>query len=667
MRERRAAGASTASSPTRPAARPTTPRSCARPRASSSGCGFVGRAQVARRASGGRTTSTPCRPFSSSCASGSRSSRSSPPGSGAARGSSTAPAGIRNTDRERTIALFAEARRRASRRASSSRPPRAGAGVSGPLLGQARRRARDRSGRRLLPGDAAALAASLARLAARGIAPRRRPGPRAGRPDQVLRRRRVDERRAAGRPGSSGSTTATRRSRTTRSTPTPWPTATTRAAAALGLEVYGGDAIVSADGAHLRHRPERLAELRALPPRGRGADRRAARRAVHPGWESPDDRNDRQAPRGRRRARSAIVELEAAAHGAGPPVLRALLRPRDGARPGQPDLRRGRQRATSTSSPASPSAASATATRTTSRRCRSRPRRLTFGSFTTEVRAKFLDLLASVTPPGLTRIQLFSGGAEAVEAAFRLAKSVTKKFEFVGYSGAFHGKTGGVLPLLWGDFKDGLGPFVPGTLLGAVRLLLPLPAQPRPTRTAASPAPRRRATSSGTRPAGDVAAIIVEPMQGTAGNVIPPPGFLPAVQAIAKENGALFIADEMITGFGRTGKFWGVDHDGVVPDVMTVRQGHRRRLPARGRGLDRRARRRRSPSRTRRAARPPTAAIRSPRPRAWRRSRSSSSENLVENSARVGARCSRACRRCRRSTASSATCAARGSCSASSS
>jgi 4-aminobutyrate aminotransferase-like enzyme len=67
--------------------------------------------------------------------------------------------------------------------------------------------------------------------------------------------------------------------------------------------------------------------------------------------------------------------------------------------------------------------------------------RLTFGSFTTEVRAKFLDLLASVTPRELTRIQLFSGGAEAVEAAFRLAKSATQKFEFVGYSGAFHGKT----------------------------------------------------------------------------------------------------------------------------------------------------------------------------------------------------------------------------------
>ena len=73
---------------------------------------------------------------------------------------------------------------------------------------------------------------------------------------------------------------------------------------------------------------------------------------------------------------------------------------------------------------------------------------LTFGSFATEVRMKFLRLLASLLPPPLSRIQLFSGGAEAVEAAFRLAKSVTKKFEFVGFWGGFHGKTGGVLGLL---------------------------------------------------------------------------------------------------------------------------------------------------------------------------------------------------------------------------
>jgi 4-aminobutyrate aminotransferase/(S)-3-amino-2-methylpropionate transaminase len=198
--------------------------------------------------------------------------------------------------------------------------------------------------------------------------------------------------------------------------------------------------------------------------------------------------------------------------------------------------------------------------------------RLTFGSFTSEVRAKFLNLLGSVTPRGLTRIQLFSGGAEAIEAAFRLAKSVTKKFEFLGYSGAFHGKTGGVLPLLWGDFKTGLGPFVPGTYSAPYAYCYRCPLNLTYPDCGIACAEEARAVIKN-QSGGQIAAIIVEPMQGTAGNIIPPPGFLPAVRAIAKDHGALLIADEMITGFGRTGKFWGVDHDGVVPDVMTCGKG----------------------------------------------------------------------------------------------
>ena len=198
--------------------------------------------------------------------------------------------------------------------------------------------------------------------------------------------------------------------------------------------------------------------------------------------------------------------------------------------------------------------------------------RLTFGSFTTEVRAKFLNLLASVTPPELTRIQLFSGGAEAVEAAFRLAKSVTKKFEFIGYSGAFHGKTGGVLPLLWGDFKEGLGPFTPGCYSAPYAYCYRCPLNLTYPGCGIACAEKTRDVIRD-QTGGQIAAIIVEPMQGTAGNVIPPPGFLPAVRAIAKDHGALFIADEMITGFGRTGKFWGVEHGQVVPDVMTCGKG----------------------------------------------------------------------------------------------
>jgi 4-aminobutyrate aminotransferase-like enzyme len=77
------------------------------------------------------------------------------------------------------------------------------------------------------------------------------------------------------------------------------------------------------------------------------------------------------------------------------------------------------------------------------------------------------------------------------------------------------------------------------------------------------------ATEAGGKPA----AIIMEPLQGTAGNVVPPKGFLKSLREVARECGALLIADEMITGFGRTGAMFGCNHDGVEPDIMTVGKG----------------------------------------------------------------------------------------------
>ncbi len=198
--------------------------------------------------------------------------------------------------------------------------------------------------------------------------------------------------------------------------------------------------------------------------------------------------------------------------------------------------------------------------------------RLTIGSFTTETRSRFLELLASLTPEGLTRIQLFSGGAEAVEAAFRLAKSATRRFEFIGFWGGFHGKTGGVLGLLGDDFKQHLGPFMPGLYVSPYANCYRCPFNLRyPECGIACVEHLRDVIRHQTQ--GEIAAIIVEPMQGTAGNVIPPEGFLRAVQAVAKEHDALLILDELLTGFGRTGKMWGCEHDGVVPDVMTVGKG----------------------------------------------------------------------------------------------
>lgn len=198
--------------------------------------------------------------------------------------------------------------------------------------------------------------------------------------------------------------------------------------------------------------------------------------------------------------------------------------------------------------------------------------RVSFGSFTTDARARFLELLATVTPPGLTRMQLFSGGAEAVEAAFRLAKSATRKFEFVGFWGGFHGKTGGVLGLLGDDAKQHLGPFMPGLYSSPYANCYRCPFKLRYPECGIACAEHLRDVIR-YQTQGEIAAIIVEPMQGTAGNVVPPAGFLRAVQAIAKEHDALLIADEMLTGFGRTGAMWGCDHDAIVPDIMTVGKG----------------------------------------------------------------------------------------------
>ena len=198
--------------------------------------------------------------------------------------------------------------------------------------------------------------------------------------------------------------------------------------------------------------------------------------------------------------------------------------------------------------------------------------RLTFGSFTTETRTQFLELLATITPSGLTRIQLFSGGAEAVEAALRLAKAATGKHEVLGFWGGFHGKTGGVLGLLGSDFKHHLGPFLPGQYLSPYADCYRCPLKLSYPECGIACAEYVRDVIK-YQTAGEISAIIVEPIQGTAGNVVPPDGFLPAVQSVARDHGALLIVDEMLSGFGRTGTMWAAEHSGVVPDIMTVGKG----------------------------------------------------------------------------------------------
>jgi 4-aminobutyrate aminotransferase / (S)-3-amino-2-methylpropionate transaminase / 5-aminovalerate transaminase len=197
---------------------------------------------------------------------------------------------------------------------------------------------------------------------------------------------------------------------------------------------------------------------------------------------------------------------------------------------------------------------------------------VTVGSLTTARRASALRKVASHMPKGLRKIQLYSGGSEAVEAAMRLAKSFTKKFEFLSFWGGFHGKTAGTLSLIGDGTKNELGPSLPGTYLTpyADCYRCPLGAAYPSCGIACADFARKVIRNSTT---GALAAIVVEPIQGTAGNVVPPPEFLPAIRTIADENGALLIADEMITGFGRTGRWFACEHTGVVPDVMTIGKG----------------------------------------------------------------------------------------------
>jgi len=190
--------------------------------------------------------------------------------------------------------------------------------------------------------------------------------------------------------------------------------------------------------------------------------------------------------------------------------------------------------------------------------------KLTVGSFTSAPRAELVGAVCEMAPAGLDRLQLYSSGAEAVESALRLARCATGRQDVMG-SAARHG----------------LGPLPSGTTLVPYADCYRCPiALSYPSCSLACVDLVRRAMAA--QAAGPVAAVIAEPMQGTAGNVIPPQEFVRAMADAAHEMGALFIADEMITGFGRTGKPWGVDHSGARPDICTLGKGFGSGFPISG-------------------------------------------------------------------------------------
>ncbi|HEX5526846.1 MAG TPA: aspartate aminotransferase family protein [Solirubrobacterales bacterium] len=188
----------------------------------------------------------------------------------------------------------------------------------------------------------------------------------------------------------------------------------------------------------------------------------------------------------------------------------------------------------------------------------------------TEELAKYLAALAEALPPRLNKTALFSGGAEAVEVAIRLAQRATGRRGILTFEGSFHGKTLGV------RYSDDAGG-VESELIGPAWLRsAPFPACERhdPLAYAGCEEPVTEALAAiERRDLDEVGAVLIEPVQGTAGNIPPRRGLHAALRRLCDERGWLLLFDEMITGFGRTGLTFGFESFGVEPDVLILGKG----------------------------------------------------------------------------------------------
>jgi len=194
------------------------------------------------------------------------------------------------------------------------------------------------------------------------------------------------------------------------------------------------------------------------------------------------------------------------------------------------------------------------------------------------------EALVNVTPPGLNSVFFCNSGAEAVEGALKLARRATGRSELIAFMGAFHGRTYGAVTLTASKarYHTGMGPFLPGVhhvrYPYCFRMCDHGPGEPCPIAAGEDLELLFRTVV----PSESVAAIVVEPIQGEGGYVVPPDGFLPRLREICDAHGILLVADEVQTGFGRSGRMFAVDHSGVFPDIMCVAKGMGNGLPIGG-------------------------------------------------------------------------------------
>lgn len=183
--------------------------------------------------------------------------------------------------------------------------------------------------------------------------------------------------------------------------------------------------------------------------------------------------------------------------------------------------------------------------------------------YASEIKVEACEAIAALFPEPGARVMLGLSGADAVTCALKTAALATRKPRVIAFEGSYHGLSHGPLAAL-GFAPSFREPFV--SQLGAFVAFAPYPSTSEELDASLS---KVRAELA----AGDVAAILVEPILGRGGCVVPPKGFLSSLATLAREAGALLIADEIWSGMGRTGKMLASSHEGVVPDVVCLGKG----------------------------------------------------------------------------------------------
>jgi len=193
------------------------------------------------------------------------------------------------------------------------------------------------------------------------------------------------------------------------------------------------------------------------------------------------------------------------------------------------------------------------------------------------------EALNAKTPGGHEkRSALFNSGAEAVENAVKIARHATGRQAVVAFDHAYHGRTNLTMALTAKNmpYKQGFGPFAGEVYRMPMAYPLRWPDGPKACRAEALDAVKSLIHAQVGEQ--NVAAVIIEPIQGEGGFIVPPDGFLPGLAEFCAEHGIIFIADEIQSGFCRTGDWFACDHEGVVPDMVTTAKGIAGGLPLAG-------------------------------------------------------------------------------------